>query len=54
MLSILEYKKFYNRSLENIFDDKKGEFICDIKLSKNSIIGFNSSKILVNIFPSNI
>ena len=24
MLSILEYKKFYNSSLEHIFDDKKG------------------------------
>ena len=54
MFSILEYKKFYNSSLEHIFDDKKGVFICDIKLSKNSIFGFNSSKNLVIIFPSNI
>ena len=54
MFSILEYKKFYNSSLEHIFDDKKGVFISDIKLSKNSIFGFNSSKNLVIIFPSNI
>ena len=54
MFSILEYKKFYKSSLEHIFDDKKGVFISDIKLSKNSIFGFNSSKNLVIIFPSNI
>ena len=54
MFSILEYKKFYNSSLEHIFDDKKGVFISDIELSKNSIFGFNSSKNLVIIFPSNI
>ena len=54
MLSISEYKKFYNSSLEHIFDDKKGVFINEIKLFKNSIFGFNSSKNLVIIFPSNI
>ena len=42
MLSISEYKKFYNSSLEHIFDDKKGVFINEIKLFKNSIFGFKS------------
>ena len=54
MFSFLEYKKFYNDSLNHIFDNEKGVFINDFKLLNNTIFGFNSTKNLVIIFPKDI
>ena len=54
MFSFLEYKRFYNDSLNHIFDNEKGVFINDFKLLNNTIFGFNSTKNLVIIFPKDI
>tara|TARA_B100000989_G_scaffold168414_1_gene126022 strand:+ start:5740 stop:6687 length:948 start_codon:yes stop_codon:yes gene_type:complete len=54
MISLQEYKDFYEKSLKHNFDNSDSIFIDQFKLNRNIYFGFNKLKNLIIILPKNI